>query len=253
MHDVKRFGKNLLVISIVVMILGSGSIAQEYYSSMEDHALIVDALAADRPNPSFIDSAISSLEEGGYKVDLLTGENVTVDTLKSIDAGYDVVVFRVHSEAFKNQVFLFTAEPYSDYKHLQEQMMFEVTGASPGWSGDPVFAVGLNFMERHWRGKFNGSLILMMGCRGFYNGSDIEGQKGLGASYLTTKWFIQQGASGYVGWDGLVDLEHTDKAISLLLRYMFTEGRGLDDVVNAVMREIGPDAHGSKLRYVIPH
>ena len=219
-------------------------------SHVEDRAVIIDALAFDRPNQEFVQSAMESLNSAGFSVDLINGSDVTVDALKKLPSGYGIVVFRVHSEAFMNQVFLFTAEPYSDFKYLAEQMRFEVTGARPGGVGETVFAVGLNFMRKYMADKFDGSLVIVMGCRGLYRGSQKPGQEGLGSAFQTAEWFMKEGTSAYISWDGLVDLDHTDRATALLLEAICVDEFDVADAVEKVMAEVGPDAHGSKLYYV---
>jgi hypothetical protein len=220
---------------------------------VENKAIIIDALALDSPNEEFIASAVQTFESAGFAVDLVNGSDVTVEKLKNLPSSYEAVVFRVHSEAFMNQVFLFTSEPYSDFKHLPEQMRFEVTGARPGEQGSTVFAVGLNFMRRYMADKFNGSTVIVMGCRGMYNGTGKPGQEDLGSDLQTAEWFLEQGASAYIGWDGLVDLHHTDRATMVLLEALYIEKLDAVQAVEETMKEMGPDAHGSVLRCILPN
>ena len=87
--------------------------------------------------------------------------------------------------------------------------------------------------------------MLMMHAREF------AGMEGLGSALQTAEWFIDQGASAYISWDGLVDLYHTDRATALLLKAICVEGLDVADAVEKVMAEVGPDPHGSKLYYIL--
>ena len=160
------------------------------------------------------------------------------------------MIFRVHSEAFRSQVFLFTAEPYSDFRYLVEQMRFEVTGAKAVGIETTVFVVGLNFMSNYWSGKFSDSLVIVMGCRGLYNGSLIPGQEQLGSATQTAEWFLEQGAIGYISWDGLVDLSFSDRATVVLLEAIYLEKMNLADAVEKVNNKMGPDPYRSELKYI---
>lgn len=86
--------------------------------NVEDRTVIIDALALDRPNPEFVESAFESPKSSGFGVDLINGSDVTVNTLKNLPSCYGIGMFRVHSEAFMSHVFLFTAEPYNEFKYL---------------------------------------------------------------------------------------------------------------------------------------
>jgi hypothetical protein len=251
-----QLGKKISIASIIILLL---IIIILQYSKQtpkiidkEKRGLIIDALALDRPNPKFLESITRILNYSDYDFDLIYGEKVTVDSLKEISNDYSLIVFRVHSEAFNNQVFLFTSESYRRLKYLSEQMLFEVTGARPGGKGDMVFAIGLNFMKKYWKGRLNGSMIIMMGCRGFYKGSSVQGQEGLGSVFRTIDWFLEEGVKAYIGWDDLVDLEHTDKAIIRLLEALHYEKMDLSSAINKVSDEIGSDPYGSTLCYITP-
>jgi hypothetical protein len=47
--------------------------------------------------------------------------------------------------------------------------------------------------------------------------------------------------STYIGWNGYVDLSHSDQATLTLVRDLYVEKMTVKDSVEEAMREVGPD------------
>jgi hypothetical protein len=85
-------------------------------------------------------------------------------------------------------------------------------------------------------GKFQHTMIVMMGCSGLA-GSDMA------------KAFLERGASAYVGWDGLVTAGHTD-ASTLALLQSLGDGKSLKEAAGLAAAQPGRDPQfSSKLGY----
>jgi hypothetical protein len=211
-------------------------------------AAIVDQLSLTQPNPAFARRATELLEQGGYTVDYHPGERVTVDFYRSLPAlDYDLVILRVHSGQLwleggvegvtqEGYVSLFTGEPYSKTKYLDEQRDARVVKAVYYEGGDPIFAIASGFIETSMRGRFDDTLIVMMGCEGL-------------GSERAARAFLDKGASAFASWDGEVSATHTDAATERLLEKLLLAGLTADDAVRETMDEVGPDpAFGAELR-----
>lgn len=202
------------------------------------NAALVDALYGSSPDFNFTTSLGKTLQETGFEVDVYQGEEVTVDFLKKFACGYELVILRMHSAlSNNNELYLFTAEPYSAGKYVQEQYFRLVKEAYPTEDSQSVFAVNWGFIERLMADKFKGALVIVMGCDGANDP-------------WMAKEFIDRGAVGYVGWNGPVLLSHSDKAVLYLIQALYVDNLSLEDAVEKTNSQIGVDPQwGSILNY----
>lgn len=211
-------------------------------------AAIVDQLSLTQPNPEFVSSARTLLAQAGYLVDYYPGERVTVDFYRSLPTrDYDVVILRVHSgivverdattgqETHTEYVSLFTGEPYSESKYVEEQI--GRLGRSIYYEGaPPLFGTGPGFIEESMEGRFDNTLIVLMGCDGL-------------RSTRMAQAFLDKGAGAFVSWSKRVSASHTDAATLRLLELLLLEGLAIGDAVSQTAAEVGPDPfYGAELR-----
>lgn len=239
-------GGAVAAVLIAALLLVPGGRDAVGLSSDEDGeltAIIVDQLDLTVPNPEFVTDITSLLESDGYSVEYVAGEDVTVDLYRALPKGdYDLVILRVHSTADVSRgddsvtsVSLFTGEAYSEDLYYDEQLSGAVGFAQYTEDSPKLFGVTAEFVRERMEGRFDDTVVLMMGCQGFINAE--------GATAFTDK-----GARTFIGWDGLVSADHTDEATRLLLRHLITDGAAGRDAVDLTMAEIGPDPDfGSQL------
>lgn len=204
----------------------------ETNGNSEDNILkvaLIDALHSTYPNPNFSRSLNRTLVEAGFRVDIYEGNEVTVDFLKKLKSGYKLVILRMHSAlSSSNELYFFTDEPYSEEKYTEEKYFRLVKEAYASDDSEPVFAVNWGFIERLMAGRFNGTLVVAMGCDG-------------ACDPWMAKEFINQGATGYVGWNGPVLLSHSDKAIQYLIQALYIEKLPLEEALDKTNNQIGKD------------
>ncbi|KKK77319.1 hypothetical protein LCGC14_2854800, partial [marine sediment metagenome] len=186
-------------------------------------AAIVDQTSTYDANPEFVAAATDTLEAAGYVVDYYPGEQVTVDLYRELPAhGYDLILLRVHSARVRedehgkpiDEVVLFTSEPYTRGKHLQEQATGGLALALYHEGGDPLFGIRAGFVTSSMRGDFNGATVIMMGCNG------------LTSVNATAMAFLGRGAESFTSWDDLISWGHSDAATLRLLELMLVKGLG---------------------------
>jgi len=212
-------------------------------------AALVDQLSTHSPSREFIDTAEDMMFRSGFDVDIYGPNEVTVGLYGSLAThGYKLIVFRVHAgvevrswdpEIKGKPVGLFTTETYSELKYPQEQLYDLVTPAQAFNDSEVVFAVNPEFIRQR-SADYGGAVIVLTGCFGLFS-QDLP------------QAFISRGASVVIGWDGLVDVKHTDQATLTLLRMMLVERMSIGESVSATMKEVGPDpVEGSVLSYYPP-
>lgn len=243
----------LTVISVIILVsyylaasfVGSNSSANENGENLDDASLkaaLVDALYATLPNDTFTLQLTETLQEAGFEVDVFQGSEVTVNFLKTVPNGYKLVILRMHSALHENQLYIFTAEPYSVGKYTQEQQ-FQIVKeayAAETEESQPVFAVNWGFIKRCMTGKFNGALVIAMGCDGTLDSLIIEE-------------FMNQGAVGYISWDGPVLMSHSDAATLHLAEALYSENLSPEEATEVTNNQMGADPkHGAILEYHQP-
>jgi len=187
----------------------------------------------------FTSSCLRLFESAGFEVDVFRGDEVSVGRIKYISGGYRIVVFRVHSSVYHDRVWFFTGEEYSQGRYVLEQLVDEVHPARPTLGSEFLFAVGAEFVLHFLEGRFDGALIVVMGCDGLRH-------------HDLAKAFLEAGASAYVSWDGPVSLEHTDEATLAMLMGLVAEGMCLGDAVRYSMELVGPDPSYSSFLCFFP-
>lgn len=146
--------------------------------------LVINLISQD---PAFIPSVVEVLDETGYSVTHVIGNDVTVERLNGLDDA-DVLILRVHSNIKDDAVWVFTGERYDNNRHLVEQMTIEVHRVRKSPKGECLFAVGSSFFERCLSG--------IDGVEGFVMGCDAAQSREL------ANVFLGKGASLYVSWVG---------------------------------------------------
>jgi hypothetical protein len=204
-------------------------------------AALIDALSNASVGEEFADAVNRTLHGAGFVVDVYQGSEVTVDFLEKFAGGYKLVIFRVHSAlSFGGQLYLFTAEPYSGEKYSEEQYYCLAKEAYATDSSQPVFSVNWGFVKRLMAGEFNGTLVVVMGCDGASDSRIAEE-------------FVNQGAVGYVGWNGSVLLSHSDEAVLHLVEDLYVGKQPLKMAVDDTNSRVGRDpASGSVLECFTP-
>src|SRR5947199_1734161 len=164
-------------------------------------AVLVDGLSVSYPNPSFTNNVTKTLSSVGYAVDYIGPDKFTVDTLANLPSqGYGLVIIRAHTAHSA----IITSEPYTSSKYVFAQLAGHV---SPATIGTPVeyFAVAAQFISSESRGRFQNSIIVLMGC------GDPGDRETFGAA------FADKGAGYLIGFDNSVSAQFTDSETSTLV------------------------------------
>lgn len=193
-------------------------------------AALVDPLYVSSPNSDFTSKLVENLNEAGFTVDVYQGVDVTVHFLKTLPEDYDLLLLRMHSAVQSKTLglYLFTAEPYVQEKYVQEQLFFLVKKAYAFNDSNPVFAVNWGFIKRCMTGKFNGTLVIVMGCEGALDPFMAEE-------------FFNQGATAYIAWDDMVLPSHSDKATLQLVENLYIQNLTLQQAVDRANEQVVPD------------
>ena len=208
-------------------------------------AAIVDQLSLTFPNPAFVQQATSMLEGAGYAVDYYPGEQVTIEFYQDLPSHqYEVLILRVHSGRFRtpdgtltDDVVLFTGEPYSRQRYVEERQAGILTRARYFETNPPTYLFGIpaKFVESRMKGDFEGATVVLMGCDGLRSNKMAEA-------------FVRKGAEAFISWDAHVSTDHTDAATERLLQHLVIDNLGVQEAVARTMSEVGPDpSFGSQL------
>jgi hypothetical protein len=239
----------VLVAVTVFAVAGGGSDGTSAADDGQSRAVIIDQLELTQPNPEFVSEARDVLSRGGYEVDYVNGEAVTVDFYRTLPSRkYDLVLFRVHAgittevdaetgeKTGTEYVSLFTGEPYDEAKYPTEQMNRLGKARYENGEGEPLFGIGPEFVSKSMEGDFGDAVVVMMGCDGL-------------RSQTTAQAFLDRGASGFVSWSKPVSAKHTDDTTIALLQRLVLEDAELQQAVEQTAVEAGPDpSYDAELR-----
>lgn len=203
-------------------------------------AAIVDHLSLTFSNQTFIRTATNILKQAGYTVDYYSGEKVTVDLYRNLAKhGYKLIILRVHSTATsgvdlsESPGTLFTSERYDKTKYIDEQLNDRLAMVSFSEyelsKGITYFGIPPSFITTCIDGKFQNTVIIMMGCEGLSNP-------------LLAEAFEYKGAEVYIGWNGGVTASHTDQVTAYLLQKMLVENLTIRQSLQNALDELGPDS-----------
>jgi len=172
-------------------------------------ATLVDQLSIE---PSFAnltryfnETLTSMLSNSGYDVKYYPGKDVTVNFYRDLPSkGGKITVLRVHSTVRTNSSFvdLFTSEEFKDGEHVE--LYGQLSRAKFLVGSKEYFAIGPTFVNQTMSGRFDDSIIILMGCRSLETES-------------MAKALIGKGAKVVVGWDDWIDIIRTDNATIFLL------------------------------------
>jgi hypothetical protein len=201
----------------------------------------VDQIGPVAGSEDVVTRAGAILSLAGYRVDYVTPDAVTVDFYRRLpEKGYDVIIMRTHiatggtsradgtNQPFRG-VAIFTNEPYSTSKYVEQQRDGRLSLAANSY--DPqsrYFAFDQRFVEGEMQGRFDESLLVMMGCDGL-------------ATSILADAFVRRGAGNVVSWDATVTSSFSDAG---MLRLLENFANIPDDPRQAVLRtaiEVGPD------------
>ncbi|MGB6874298.1 MAG: hypothetical protein WBE46_09275 [Dehalococcoidia bacterium] len=206
-------------------------------------AAIVDQLSSFQENEDFITEVTKELEDYGFAVDLYQGDEITVDFYRGLPThGYKLIIFRAHSGILEQdgevvlRTVLFTNEGYSESRHYLEQIYDQLVMGRACEGCPMMFGITPEFISAEsvvgqatdMEGRFDDTVIIMMGCSGIYL-SDLAGA------------FVDKGASVYLAWDRSVELYYVDEATPYLMRQLCSGNLPIKEAVDSTMATIGPD------------
>lgn len=236
----------VLTLSLPGLALSAGCPAPSPDSGTR--AAIVDQLAILEPNQAFLDQVTAELKVCGFEVDVYHGEEVSVKFYRELPKyGYKLIIFRAHAGLMKREedsqlvvkkaTYLFTGEEYKQTKYVREQLTDQMLAGRMVEDYPLVFAVNSKFVIESMGGRFEDTVIIMMGCSGAY----LED--------MATA-FILMGASSYMGWDSGVGLGYVDRATADLITNLCDRRMTIERAVAKTMAEVGPDPDwGAELKY----
>ncbi len=216
-------------------------------SSEGIYAVVIDQLSPAYANEELRGVARESLGAFGLVVKEYEGDEVDVDLYRGLglmDCG--VCLIRSHSgilvlegEEKEHITSLFTNEPYSQLRHVSEQLSDRVLVVRSNEDDEQLtFGISPLFVEKSMEGELPSTMVIIAGC------------SCLGSPDLATA-FLSRGASVVVSWDRSVNLDYLDVATAYFLEGFFSRGLTLEDAVAQTMAEYGPDSEfGSIMTYL---
>jgi len=215
--------------------------------SGESKAAIIDQLYSLQPNEDFISEVTQQLEAYGFAVDIYQGDDVSVDLYRQLPSyAYDLIIFRAHSGLLGSngkiirRTCVFTNEPYSQTRHVAEQLGDQLAKARIDENHPWVFAIGDKFVTQSMEGQFGNTVVVMMGCSCLYLDDLAQA-------------FIDKGASAYIAWDATVELDYVDKATVSLIKNLCSRNFTLEKAVDLTMATEGSDPkYHAVLKYYPP-
>lgn len=237
-----RYKLNLLIAIFVLIILvtGIGFWATQNYlwrlpatpSSSLPRALIMDELALNYPDPSFVTNATSALTSGGYAVSYSGPGSKPVELFRQLASQpYSLIIIRAHQGGGQA---IITSAPYSSSQYQTEQLAGTLAAAEVD-GGQLYFAITPKFVTEEMQGRFSGTNIIVMGC------AALQGSHDLAIN------FLEKGANLFVGWDGSVTIIHTDISTVNLARQL-SNGRSFPDAVR--IAGTADPVYGARLEYL---
>jgi hypothetical protein len=215
-------------------------------------AAIVDQLSSLQENDEFVTNVTKELEDYGFEVDLYQGSNITVEFYRQLPTrGYKLIIFRAHSGILEQdgevmlRTVLFTNEEYSESGHALEQAYEQLVMGGACQGCPMMFGITPEFVRAQsvfgqatdMAGRFDGTVIMMMGCSGIALTDMAEA-------------FIDKGASVYLAWDRSVGLNYVDDTTPYLIRQLCSEKLTIGEAVDNTMAARGPDPeYGAELEY----
>jgi hypothetical protein len=140
---------------------------------------------------------------------------------------------------------LFTNEEYSESRYPLEQVYGQLTMGGACQGCPMMFGITPEFVraksvfgqDTDMEGRFDETVIIMMGCSGIALPDLAEA-------------FIDKGASIYLAWDRSVELYYVDEATPYLLNQLCSGELSIREAVRNTMDVIGPDPnHGAELQF----
>lgn len=89
------------------------------------------------------------------------------------------------------------------------------------------------------KGRFQNTLIIMMGCEGLENS-------------LMAEAFTEKGAKAYIGWDDSILGTRNDPAIRCLLQHLIMEKQTVEKAVANTMKEFPPSQNDNSVLQYYP-
>lgn len=179
------------------------------------NAVIIDQLARDAPNPTFIENVTTILESRGFSIKYYNYTQTNVEFFKGLArSNYGLIILRVHSAMREDNstVDLFTSEEWVSGRYPPELVV-------PGnYSYDPrtlYCAITYHFIEK-LEGRFPKSIVIAMGCWS------------LNKTFLAEA-FIKKGAKAYIGWTSVVLPKDTDDDTITFLNRLLIQNNTLED------------------------
>jgi len=263
--NVKFFSKVrlLILISIVAVSVTFLVLVQEAETTNTVYmgppkAVIIDQLYDDLPNEVFHRQATEYLENAGYKVDIITTNQVTIDFFEKLpQLNYKIVVIRTHGVVDITEdepVVLFTGEKYQEELYITEQLFGQIKRGTPfvernfqlsehdssDWVQvnetysyittpanvidnieDEFFLISPKFVDEKMVGSFQGTTFLLGGCNTL-----------AGPSFA--KSLVKRGASAVMGWDDKVSSFRNDRTLLFALEQILIDNMEINDVVDAI-------------------
>lgn len=199
---------------------------QEEAQRPQPTALIYDPLIDNPASTGFTEACSRLLVTAGFRVEVVSGRPVTVESIRSPRPA-SLVIYRVHSSVFEDGVWFFTGEPYSNSAYVLEQLANEVHIGRTSRDANYTFAVGARFVQRYMKGRLSGAIVVLMGCDGL-------------AAQDLAEAFIGAGAAAYVSWDGPVTLPHTDAATLAFVEGLAGLRMSVEDAIHYAEEKVGP-------------
>lgn len=236
----------------------------ELTSASPPRAIIIDQLSDEFPSEFFHQKATEYLEGAGYKVDIITTKDVTVDFYKNLpEMNYKMVIVRTHGadNTQGDNVVLFTGEKYQEDKYIQEQLFGQVTKAAPllevaykpadesesNWvivndtyrylkssvqkeekADNSFFAISPKLVSDAMKGKFHDTIFVLGGCNTLANPS-------------LSNSLLKRGASAVIGWDNKVGNTDNDNAILYFLDAYLVQDLDLKKSLDSLKELMNPD------------